>query len=74
MELIGLRHPIIERIADSVEYITNDIQLDDKNMGILLYGLNSSGKSSLLRAVGINIIMAQAGFYWNKRLLSTKRL
>ena len=31
--------------------------------GMLLYGTNASGKSSLMKAVGLNIIMAQAGFY-----------
>ena len=61
--IIGLRHPIIEKISDTTEYITNDVNLDNKNIGMLLYGLNSSGKSSLLRAIGINIILAQAGFY-----------
>jgi DNA mismatch repair protein MutS len=57
-----IRHPIIERIHDNVEYITNDIS--SKNIrGMLLYGINSSGKSSLLKAVGLNIIMAQAGMF-----------
>jgi DNA mismatch repair protein MutS len=57
-----VRHPIIERIIDD-EYIGNDLQLDDDRYGLLLYGLNSSGKSSLLRAMGCNIVMAQAGLY-----------
>jgi DNA mismatch repair protein MutS len=57
----GLRHPIIERL--NIEYIPNDIVLNDESCGILLYGLNSSGKSSLLRSVGILIILAQAGLY-----------
>lgn len=56
-----IRHPIIERIQTDKEYITNDITIN-KN-GVLLYGLNSSGKSSLLRAIGLNIIMAQCGMY-----------
>lgn len=34
----------------------------DKN-GILLYGLNSSGKSSYMKAIGIALIMAQMGYY-----------
>ena len=57
-----IRHPIIERINDT-EYITNNVQLDNNNLGMLLYGLNSCGKSSLLRSVGVNIIMAQCGLY-----------
>jgi len=35
--------------------------LDKK--GLLLYGINASGKSSLMKAIGLNIIMAQAGMY-----------
>ncbi len=31
--------------------------------GILLYGINSSGKSSLMKSVGMAVIMAQAGFF-----------
>lgn len=59
-EAIQIRHPIIERLGTN--YIPNDISLNDKN-GILLYGVNSGGKSSLLRAIGINIILAQCGLY-----------
>ena len=58
-----LRHPIIERIQNNYEYIPNDIILDDNNNGMLLFGTNASGKSSLMKAIGINIIMAQAGFF-----------
>ena len=53
----NIRHPIIERINDNVEYITNDINLGITNKCILLFGINSSGKSSLLRAIGTNIIL-----------------
>lgn len=60
---VGLRHPIIEVITQSNKYIPNDIVLDDNNIGILLYGLNSSGKSSLLRAIGIAVILAQCGLF-----------
>ena len=58
-----LRHPIIERIID-YEYVPHDISIgDDKLKGMLIYGINSSGKSSLMKATGLSIIMAQAGLY-----------
>ena len=60
-EACQLRHPIIERLGTN--YIPNDVKLDHESMGMLLYGLNSSGKSSLLRAIGINVILAQCGLY-----------
>ena len=58
-----LRHPIIERIHDNEFYTPNDVSLGKKKTGMLLYGLNSSGKSSLLRSIGCNTILAQAGMY-----------
>ena len=59
-----VRHPIIEIISEDIKYIANDVKLgiDDTN-GILLYGMNSSGKSSLMKSIGLNIIMAQAGMF-----------
>ena len=57
----NIRHPIIERISTNVEYIGNDISLNQN--GILLYGINSSGKSSFMKAIGLSIIMAQAGMF-----------
>jgi len=58
----SVRHPIIEHVNESGEpYVGNDVQVSQN--GILLYGLNASGKSSLIKAVGLNIIMAQCGMY-----------
>ena len=62
----SIRHPLIERINENDEemYQTNDIFLGKNNTnGILLYGTNAVGKSSLIKAMGINTIMAQSGFY-----------
>lgn len=56
-----LRHPIIERLGKS--YVPNDVILERGRSGMLLFGLNSSGKSSLLRAVGLCVVLAQCGLY-----------
>ena len=59
-----IRHPIIEIINEESNYITNDIKLiHEECNGLLLYGVNGSGKSSLSKAVGCNIILAQIGFF-----------
>lgn len=58
-----LRHPIIEQLCNNLEYIPNDVCLNDNNNGMILYALNSSGKSSLLRSIGIAVILAQCGLY-----------
>ena len=60
---VDIRHPIIERIQIETDYITNNISIGEENKGILLFGTNASGKSSLMKAIGINIIMAQAGMF-----------
>lgn len=58
-----LRHPIIEKIIDT-EYVTHDFEIGTPELkGILLYGLNSSGKSSMMKALGLSVIMAQAGMF-----------
>jgi len=61
IEATKMRHPIIERIDQDIEYIGNDINICEN--GILLYGINASGKSSFMKAVGLNVIMAQAGMF-----------
>ena len=60
-----LRHPIVENINNNFEYKTHDISLGVPNdlCGILLYGINSSGKSTLMKSIGLNIILAQIGYY-----------
>jgi DNA mismatch repair protein MutS len=57
----GLRHGLIERINEEECYVTNDVELGGG--GMLLYGTNAVGKTSLIRALGVAVIMAQAGFY-----------
>lgn len=64
VEANDVRHPIIERIDESVEYIGNDITLRNASTnGMLLYGINAAGKSSLMKSIGLNIVMAQAGMF-----------
>jgi len=88
VELIELRHPIIELNEQSGIFVPNDLILGDLTLakdeykdneiiknsepinknsnsvrGVLLYGINSSGKSSLMKSVGIAVILAQSGFF-----------
>lgn len=61
----GLRHCLIEHINTNEIYVTNNIELGagTEQNGILLYGTNAVGKTSLIRALGIAVIMAQSGLY-----------
>ena len=78
VEMSDARHPIIERIISS-EYVPNDLSLgwpvsdtsdQDVNnpLGMLLFGINSAGKSSVGKMSALIVIMAQAGMYTPARL------
>ena len=60
VEVTGLRHPMIERLV-KVPYVSHSVDLTATH-GFLLYGMNASGKSSLMKALGLSVLLAQAGF------------
>ena len=41
----------------------NDVEMGKREKGILLFGTNAVGKSSLIKSIGISIVMAQAGLF-----------
>jgi len=59
----ALRHVLIEHIQTKEIYVANDVELGKNQNGVLLYGTNAVGKTSFIRALGISIVMAQAGLY-----------
>ena len=63
VDVKGLRHQLIEQLLTDEKYVTNDIILGKEKSGMLLYGTNAVGKTSFIKALGISIIMAQAGMY-----------
>ncbi|NOR55614.1 MAG: DNA mismatch repair protein, partial [Sulfurovum sp.] len=44
-------------------HITLNASDNEDILGVLLYGINSSGKSSLMKSIGISVVLAQAGFF-----------
>ena len=85
MQIMQLRHPLIEVQERGGIYVPNDIVMGNRDYldlphpttvmldvavhdghdinGVLLYGINSSGKSSLMKSIGIAVLMAQSGFF-----------
>jgi DNA mismatch repair protein MutS len=59
-----LRHPLIEHLlsGQGKAYTPNDIAVSHESC-YLLHGVNSVGKSSLLKSVAVGVVMAQAGLY-----------
>jgi len=59
-----MRHCLIEHLQTNEIYVPNDITLGiDGEDGILLFGTNAIGKTSLIRSIGICVVLAQAGLY-----------
>ena len=50
-------HPLIEPRAS----VANDVAIGPPGTFLLVTGSNMSGKSTLLRAIGVNVVLAQAG-------------
>ena len=61
--LEGSRHPVVERMMPREAFIPNDIRLDDAGRLVLLTGPNMAGKSTLLRQVGLCVLLAQIGAF-----------
>jgi MutS domain V len=57
IEAESIGHPLI---ADA-RRVTNDVSVGPPGTVLLVTGSNMSGKSTLLRAIGLNIVLAQAG-------------
>jgi hypothetical protein len=52
-----LGHPLLP----AARCVRNDVRLDESHRLLVISGSNMSGKSTLLRTVGINAVLAQAG-------------
>jgi len=59
--LEGSRHPVVERMMAREAFIPNDVLLDGAGRVMLLTGPNMAGKSTLLRQVGLCVVLAQMG-------------
>jgi hypothetical protein len=53
----GLAHPLLPESSA----VRNDVRLDNEMRLLIVSGSNMSGKSTLLRAVGLNTVLAWAG-------------
>jgi len=63
LHLEGSRHPVVERMMPREAFIPNDVVLDEAGRVILLTGPNMAGKSTLLRQVGLCVVLAQIGSF-----------
>ena len=57
IEATGLGHPLIP----AEECVTNDVLLSDSPSVMIITGANMAGKSTFLRALGVNLVLALSG-------------
>ena len=57
------RHPVVERMMPREKFIPNDVRLVHEARVIILTGPNMAGKSTILRQVGLIVLMAQVGSF-----------
>ena len=64
IEIEGGRHPVVEGRLDQGRFVPNDVQLGcDGDQILLVTGPNMAGKSTIIRQVGLIVILAQMGAF-----------
>jgi DNA mismatch repair protein MutS len=63
LELDASRHPVIERLMPREQFIPNDVRFEPTARLLLVTGPNMAGKSTVLRQIGLVVVMAQLGSF-----------
>ena len=63
LEIVGGRHPVVERMMPREQFIPNDTHLTPDARLIILTGPNMAGKSTILRQIGLIVLIAQVGSF-----------
>ena len=61
--LRGCRHPVIERMMPRESFIPNDVRFTESERVLLVTGPNMAGKSTILRQIGLCVLLAQLGSF-----------
>lgn len=63
LKILNSRHPVIEALQET-EFVPNDIYLnDDDSRMYIITGPNMAGKSTYIRQIALNVLMAQMGSF-----------
>jgi DNA mismatch repair protein MutS len=63
LDIAAGRHPVVERMMPRDKFIPNDLRLTNEARMIILTGPNMAGKSTVLRQIGLIVLMAQIGSF-----------
>jgi len=55
------RHPVIERLMPREQFMPNDVTFSESERVLLVTGPNMAGKSTILRQIGLVVVLAQLG-------------
>ncbi len=70
LDIEAFSHPLIPRSRA----VANDLKLDEKLQMLVISGPNMAGKSTFIRSVGVNAVLAQAGAPVRARRMALSRL
>lgn len=57
------RHPVLETVIANNQFIANDCELNNQQTTMLITGPNMAGKSTYMRTVALNVLMAHVGSF-----------
>jgi DNA mismatch repair protein MutS len=63
LQLVRSRHPVIERLMPRERFMPNDVRFDEAERVLLVTGPNMAGKSTILRQIGLCVVLAQMGSF-----------
>ncbi len=63
IDIVGGRHPVIEKVMKNETFVPNDVKMDENNNILLITGPNMAGKSTYMRQLALTVIMGQIGCF-----------
>ena len=63
IEVLDARHPVIEKVMPSSQFVSNDYIMSKNDEVVIITGPNMGGKSTYMREFALIVIMAQLGSF-----------
>jgi DNA mismatch repair protein MutS len=62
LQVVGARHPVVERFSEA-PFVPNDLDLHDRRRMLIITGPNMGGKSTYMRQTALIAVLAHIGSY-----------
>lgn len=63
LQLKAMRHPVLERLLGTANFVPNDCEMNADSFFALITGPNMAGKSTYMRQLALIVLMAQCGSF-----------